>query len=366
MTGQPGNCKKKVVFFHHFSGFGGAGISLLASIDMLTDNYEVEVYIPFIQNSELEQELDKRDLRVTYYSSKLSLFSIYSGGSKLYDIRFWLRWLSFFNNKNQVEAAVKSNPAAIFAVNSLTLCHFSLFLKNVKSVCFVRETAIKGPFYFIQKHLLKSFSKVLYISKYDQSKWEISNSDVLYNSYEPEAMDVINDNVDKQDYVNILYLGGDSKLKGFGVLKRILLASNSLRVRFVVCGEVSDVNREFLQQFHNVSCKGLLLNVRDAYTNSDIVFLPFLKPHQARPIFEAGAYSKPVIVPNFDCFSEFVTNNKNGYVYKDLRGLLSIIESISHNKKGLLQSGNLNKGVFLKNHMFSANRERLREIIGSL
>jgi glycosyltransferase involved in cell wall biosynthesis len=101
---------------------------------------------------------------------------------------------------------------------------------------------------------------------------------------------------------------------------------------------------------------------------SDVIIFPVIKVHQGRPIFEAGFHNKPVIVPSFDNFKEYVKDGFNGLVYykSSSKSLASIFDSIHNQKTLLIQMGKHNREMSLKNHSKLEAEEKILNLFDSL
>ena len=78
----------------------------------------------------------------------------------------------------------------------------------------------------------------------------------------------------------------------------------------------------------NIEFIGEKSDLSEVYEKSDLLVFPMTKPHQSRPAFEIGLYSKPVIITKFDNIEEYFTENVNALVFKnnDIKNLAEKIK----------------------------------------
>ena len=77
---------------------------------------------------------------------------------------------------------------------------------------------------------------------------------------------------------------------------------------------------------------------------SDMVVFPAIRPHQARPAFEAGAMAKPIIASQFDCLKESITDRVNGLFFppENPQALAKVIIELANSKELVATMGQKN------------------------
>tara|TARA_B110000902_G_scaffold255273_1_gene320407 strand:- start:658 stop:1038 length:381 start_codon:yes stop_codon:yes gene_type:complete len=106
---------------------------------------------------------------------------------------------------------------------------------------------------------------------------------------------------------------------------------------------------------------GELDSLSEQYASSDVVFLPIEKPHQQRSIFEAGLFCKPVIVPNFDCLVEGVTDGVSGFLYQseDTYSAIKAFERLHCDRSLIGKMGLKGNERAVENHSFKVYQQTL-------
>ncbi|MGG0283592.1 glycosyltransferase family 4 protein [Peribacillus butanolivorans] len=391
---------KKVFIIHHSGNIGGAGVSLfhiVNSIKSMREKYTVEVYCPSSPPSICDW-LEANNIKVIKAQSTPILFNHYNGCNKFVLGRFSLKNIKDIAAKKgwqEIKNAIEISKPDIVAVNSMTLCWMGSLIKEmgIKVICFHRETYAKGLFgvrsEYIKKCLKRNFDGVCFISNHDSEvSGELSG-----------IGEVITDKVDLDLYkfkdkkelrgklginiksFNIAYVGGISKLKGAHVIIKALanIKNDNIRVVFLQYNSQKRLKtiKDCKNLYHKIKFaigfdyEANLLKLIDRHnlwhridffppvTNpekyilaSDIVVFPSIKPHQARPIYEAGAARKPIIITNFNQTSEFtkdgfncLTFSKENYI--ELSKKINILNKNKDLYNRLLQN---NYKQTIKNH----------------
>ena len=87
--------------------------------------------------------------------------------------------------------------------------------------------------------------------------------------------------------------------------------------------------------------------------------------HQARPVYEAGRYALPVIVPDYENFEGSVTDGENGLVYQkgNVSDLADKITRLAGDRRLREYLGGNNKIKTLKYHEEKVIRELMEKVI---
>ena len=359
---------KKITFIHHFGGLGGAGKSLINNILLLSENYDITVILPK-KPTEIHNEIAKiKNVKILKFIFIPSL-PIYSGGLRFYDPRFLIHMIKSFYFASNFVSLIKKTEPDFLVVNSIITSWLSCYFKDVKSICFIRETFLNSPFKKLQKSFLNNFTKVVFISKYDSSVWNLDTQNyVIQNYFEPDNHyllsasndDISNSNLDDNSinsFLKILFLGGTSYIKGFYfLLLAILKTKHKHKIELVVLGnsnkKIASIVNFLFKRSLKIVFHGNVQNVSVFYSYCDLVIFPVVKVHQGRPIFEAGFFKKPVLVPNYDNFTEYVEHDFNGLVYNrhSISSLSLILDNLALNKSVLESLGNNNYLLSSGNH----------------
>lgn len=348
---------KRILFLHHCGARGGAGI-MLANIIRALDpqKYQSLVVSPpgdALRDFELagaEVRVAPRPVHIFRHASGLSWPAWsprFLTGAILQqrDIGFWERYF-------------RESGADIVHLNSLVLAPVAVAARRagIPAVCLFQETMVRGTFGLRTawlRHLLSTqMAAVVFISEYDrrQARCCASITEVIPNWVDLGAFDRSLPRADARERLGlpgnaevVLFLGGVSQVKGTLVL---LQAADILRKRPELlvliggyCGSVGQENApaplwvrlrrllrmrcaERIAEFHSgmvhrerVRFVGMLDDVVPYYAAADVVVFPAMYPHQARPVLEAGAMARPVVVSDFECTREFVVPGRNGLVF---------------------------------------------------
>ena len=113
-------------------------------------------------------------------------------------------------------------------------------------------------------------------------------------------------------------------------------------------------NHKYASKVHMV---GRQSNMSNCYAAADVLVFPMRSAHQARPIFEAGYFSIPVVISDFPNIKEDVLNDVNGMVFcpGDSKDLASKLEQLALDKTLRVKLGIKNKEMFQKNHSGQIN-----------
>jgi glycosyltransferase involved in cell wall biosynthesis len=120
--------------------------------------------------------------------------------------------------------------------------------------------------------------------------------------------------------------------------------------------------------YHRIRFVGMQAIIPRLYAASDILVFPATKPHQSRPVIEAGAMAKPVIVPDFPETREFVQHGINGLTYRpgDTISLANEIRKLISNRKLAKFIGEKNYYNTYKNHNEAINAVKFRQVFTKL
>ena len=248
----------------------------------------------------------------------------------------------------------KSLTAETICLCSLVLAPMAMAARRAgkKVVCLVQETGIRGACGLRTAWLRHTLSKyahaTIFISEYDKLFWRVKTPivEVVANWVDIKKFDAHYSKVLARNQVGIpldarvvLFMGGVCEIKGTSVLlKAIDLMEDTPNVLCVIAGYQDDTVRTGLPKANKIwrrfrgivstdyhkrvkgliqSCNlekrllftGVVGNVVPLYAASDIVVFPAVRPHQARPLIEAGAMAKPVIISDFSNIREYAKNN---------------------------------------------------------
>ncbi len=398
--------KKKILIIHHSGVIGGAGVTVYNTIMALQDDYDVVIYCPS-NPSDFSEYLMERDINVKTFDFPVGSIHYYSGGSPVLSPGFINGIVNIIKYRKRWDCILKTeNPELVIADSKILAGMVFAFRKNnQKSVCYVQETRKKSILNIwnnIQRGLLDKFNGVVFISKYDQDMESLKKAQsivvpnfISINSFKPnkgrsEACKHFN--VDPNSF-NILFVGGMLRIKGFDIAVNSLKYLKDLNVKLIVAGdsefhykhEKSIYSRlyNFLKGRYEKSINqiitdnnlqssiikiGVQKDMTDVYTLADVLIFPATTPHQARPVFEAGAMKVPAIMPDFDNTLEYISHGVNGLIFKrkDPRSLADNIKILIKDEKYRKHLGEKNYEYTLINHTKDTSEKLLKEMIGEI
>ncbi len=359
---------KNILFIHHYGGYGGAGISLINNIEMLKDDYRITVILPSYPD-DMRNELLRLNVKVIEFNDVIGTVPIYSGGSDFWKPSMYKSIFKIFGFNKFLNKIIKTDNYDFVFVNSITLFWVGL-KKNIqfeKLGCFVRETRDKRKKIsniLIKKILNKYFSKIFFISEFDKKTYEDRRSKSKYY--------LINDCMKKVNFIksknknslNLLFLGGYQKIKGLDILLKALNYLNNKDIKLSIAGD-TEIKSSYANKIHksintlnkkgmNIKVIGTVKNASDMYNDTDILIFPSRKPHQSRPLFEAGFYKIPVIITENEIVNERIENGFNGFKFeaRNFKSLSRKIKLFIKNPNLVNKLGENNYELSLKNHNF--------------
>jgi len=291
----------------------------------------------------------------------------------------------------------------IVHINAVTLAPMAWSAKaaGASVVCLVQETAVHGLFGIRSKWLRHILSRwmdaVVYISEYDKRAWggNAPSVEVVPNWIDFDKFDKTILQADSRRAMGfplnakiILFMGGVEQIKGtLPLLKALTFLSDVESLMLVIAGynEPYDMSGlSALQRIHIMSRRifgldyhekvfnfvkkhklknrvqfvGMTKNVVPLYAAADVIVFPAISPHQARPVLEAGAMGKPVVVSDFKNLAEFVQNENTGLTVPpgDAGALAAALRRIldDSNLAAKLGDGNFKLALEKHNHIINA------------
>ena len=304
-------------------------------------------------------------ITVKSYGRRIGAVTYYSGGDSILSPRFLYRLSLIPKQWKTWNKYIRECSPDTVIVNSKILCWMSMLseVKKRNSICFVRETMNGKSSFFLNKiisKLLSRYDKVIFLSEYDRKKEGLlpSKTQVVHNYVDESQYDIYITRREaseklglKNDTFHILYVGGVSEMKGFDIAVRAALKSGE-NIELISAGNnfddafksSSNSMFEYARKWQNfvkendknnqIHMVGRQKNMSACYSACDVLLFPMRSPHQSRPAFEAGYFSKPVIITDFENISEFVRNNDNGFTVRadDVDEIVKIIKKLASDK----------------------------------
>ncbi|MBQ8164554.1 MAG: TDP-N-acetylfucosamine:lipid II N-acetylfucosaminyltransferase [Clostridia bacterium] len=362
--------KRNITIIHHCGNIGGAGRSLIQTAKMLENEYNVTVLCP--EGSDMQKLLMDSGISAVAYANKLGGIEYYSGGPAVLSRTYAKQALRRNPSWKEVKPLIAQTKPDVVMLNSITLSFMIPKIKketSAKAICFVRETFPEnGKKSFFKKYcaLLNQADGVFFISDYDRLKFNLNikypitvkNSvpDSFFDSYDRnEALNELGIEPSENAFY-VLYAGGSDRLKGIDILENAVSQLDG-KVHLLIAG---DDKENFSVSFKATAKKyngrihfiGMVRDMRKAYAACDALVFPSVKPHQARPAFEAGCFMKPVIISDFKQTNECVKDGCNGLCFApcDSLSLAEKINTLAKDEKLCRKLGENNRAVSENNH----------------
>lgn len=398
----------KIMIVHHFGQLGGGTNSCFDICRMLVeDAHDVVVAIPNPSASVVEMA---RNTKVKLIATPvkavcLSCHNADSGTAKtiakfVLSLRHIGYWKQLFQKEQPDLLMLNSSVQGPLVCLARQL--------GIKTLCFIRETIREKDTSLWQqanKKLLSMADGLAFLTDYDRTSWNISGNGK--QTVIPDIVDETrfglsaeltdgNDNGCNPEEKYLLYLGGLSAEKGALDLLHAfhICAQQNKELHLVILGDTSGANFSKLgilqrlwrrkQKHYHEACKkelatieheygrirvvGLVKDVSSWYKKASLVIFPVKKVHQARPVYEAGLFYKPILVPDYENFRDNVKNGYNGLLYQKnnvddmARKILHLIED----DELLRRMGLNNHQMYQEGHTYHVVRKELSEFVNDL
>lgn len=391
----------KITIIHHSGIIGGAGVSLVNVIKTLAPHHQITVLVSdspddiFRILKELQKELN---FDVESYGARIGALTYYSGGDSVFSPRYLYRGALIAKQWSYWDKKIKELNPEVVIVNSIILAWMGSIpeIRKRKSICFIRETINGNRSSIVNTiiaKLLNRFTKTVFLSDYDRQSWNYpkEKSEIIRDFISPGSLDnsihrcTASDKLGlEEETFHVLYVGGVSNMKGFDLaVKAVLKLNEFLPTELVVAGVNFDDRRAMargqLSKYEEEVKKiiedspyssrirmiGRQNDMSLCYAASDALVFPMRKPHQARPIFEAGYFSMPVVISDFPNIWENLKSGENGMLFKpgDVVSLLEALKVLAENPKMREMMGRQNREMTIENHLIQKANRALKDLI---
>lgn len=364
----------KVLIINHWGGIAGGNVSLMQianAIKTMDNKYDLKVLCPDSPPDMIEW-LNENNVDTISCKRNIAIFNHYSGSDNfILSIRSILNIIEVFKKKGYLEVidATKNYDPDLVVINSMTLLWLGPIIRNLgyEVACFHRETYARGLFGIrtkIMKTVLAKYFHLAFISKndmYETGKTKFIK-DIITDKVDVNVYHKIKESNIRKNHNNtleILYLGGMSRLKGAKVIVKALILLKQYNVKLVFLKYNPDQNNNITNKFNirkliklmkidyessvikiinrnklwkNIEFHDTVKNPENFIINADMIVFPSTKPHQSRPLYEAGIAEVPFVISDFKQTREFTINKYNCLTfkpnnYKDLaRTIIGLIE----------------------------------------
>jgi hypothetical protein len=219
------NKRKKILFIHHATGWGGAPNSMISLINQLSkDDFEIKVLL--LKNSIVAEKLEQYKINFEvadsiFYKKFYQYFTHSEAG--------YLRWFHFFkffklsliwilSRYYFAKRELQNHDFDIVHLNSSVLTDWLASANELgKCIIHIREPFRKGKIDilhpFFKRQMRKYAHHIIAISQDNANRIKLPDkTTIVYNNIIINNLDVIEDSYSSR---KVLYLGGDAKIKGF-------------------------------------------------------------------------------------------------------------------------------------------------------
>lgn len=352
--------KIKILYIHHGSGIGGAPISLLNLIRNL-NNDRFEVKVCFLQDGEAEKLFQNNKIITDTVNGCLPYFAHLKSEKThwIYFYRYFRIFWVWIRTANTIAPTyLKKQDFDILHLNSHALTAWAAAGKKMgKPVILHNREAISQGYFGLRRFILRRLisstcDHVVNINNDNLKRLNLPKiSSIVYNFVDiPSKFRQPMEN--KKTKKNILYLGGQSTIKGFNVVADSLkYLAPDIVIQFAGNYGNLEKNTSWLIKIKNLiklnfygntyislnkiinasnaEILGLLKNPYVAIDECDILITPFIFEHFSRPAMESFAYGKPVIGTNILGMEEIIDDGVNGILIEK-NNSKSLAEAINY------------------------------------
>lgn len=398
----------KILVIQHTDMIGGSlngAIELVRSLYELNRNDQIDFYVQSTYKGR-EEIYQNYGIRVLDNDLKVTTFDYFNGGNGL--ARTLLKYCMTYKYKKEWKLFLNREKYDLVILNTSVLwplCN-AINKSGAKCICYIRETVKGSVNSFINRQIrnkLSKCTKLFFLTEFDRRKWDVHLSkekqfvlpecvnlpNTLYNKKsEREKLSLDNDTF------YVLFMGGMQKIKGAEIIvkamKIIKDKGYSGKVCLLILGESGTEILNFVYKFkyfskvlyqkkvndyikkhtlNDVIIKcGYQRNIYEWLAASDVVVFPVTSVHQARPIYEAGAVERSIILPDFPNYEDNLINGFNGVTFEkgNAESLSNRIIEMYNNKAFLEQLGKNNYQMTKIKHSRNNITEILKKTVYSV
>lgn len=362
---------KRILFIHHGSHDGGAPLSMLYTMQGLRNagyNPVVAIIRPLKQLHDLYNNHGFETIE-TPWMPRFLTFSASEG--KRYNPIMWKgvfdAWKKWKVAKTKLKALIKKENIDIVHLNSASLSNPASALMEIDFpfVWHVREHGPKhkGRRYRFISDRLKKAKHVIFLSKAEQKSWvgDSEHGTIVHNFVDFAKFSNSNHVHDMKKSLGIsnekriiLYVGGIQKHKGILTLLKTLAILKTSSTEPILClmphaefdinNPVSRLERRASEIIKKEELDEMILllpfnpNIVPLFAVCDLLVFPATVPHFARPVVEASAMRKPVVVSNISPMEEQVKDGVTGLLARcndEIDFANKIVDILSDKEKAL-------------------------------
>ncbi len=350
--------KKDILFIHHQPVISGSIQSLLLLINYLKKN-NFNIKVLFLQTEGNALPLFKKAGIEYFTNNDITTYAhAYGAYRKFLTKKPWqpitLLIKTFYSVKKAREILNQHNPNLIY-LNSSVLIPFAIAAKqlNIKVIWHLREQIHDGIIGIRKKiiqYLFRNYAtKIISISKVNANSLGLNNIEVIYNSVDFNIFNHQLNNKEWEEKYNlkdkivVSFVGGNLQSKGADIFINTAVQLKKVygdKILFILSGNFNTNSKGYQNKIDrfvlnsiesnnmldSVIFTGVLNNISNLLSVSNILVWSANVPHFARPILEAMAMGVPVVATNFQSSQEIITNEKDGLLAE--KNYLSFAKSI--------------------------------------
>ncbi len=392
---------KKILVLHHSGAIGGGGVAMLNILGALKNmGYDVEVICPS-EPSYILDEINAVGIKAEGMFDKNWCYPHFNGQHySAIDPRYIKRWRHIKRSGETVQDLIAKKSPDIVIFNSMTIAWMGEYVpKGIKTICFDRETLPsngKGIRSERIKKWLRGMTKSVFLSEYDRKEaGGCENFCVITDKVNiAKFVDMPDDFKAKCsrkldfDKRSILYTGGMWHVKGaHTALKMMHHLNDDYQLIFLQYtppkerpNDIKTNIRSILGMDYEGDVLDLLQGIEEKvkffpaqkdmaplYSAADIIIFPSTEPHQAMPVYEAGASCKPCIVSDFPNTAEFAKDGVNVLTFKpqDDEDLAKCVERLC-DKELYYKLANNGHEMCIKNHNIETLEKEIHDLLQSI
>jgi glycosyltransferase involved in cell wall biosynthesis len=336
----------RILFVHHAVGWGGAPnsmIKLIRGLDPAKYDCEVLLLKHSIVASKLHENNIKFSIAKSTFYKKYYKYFIHSeaGYVKWYQFyTFILLSISWLLSRHYfAKKELENKKFDIIHLNSSVLTDWLKPAKRKgKVIIHVREPFRKGKldmvYSFFKCQINKYADQVIAISQDNADRIGLpQKTNIIYNF---EDFSLGSPNLNSYNSKKVLYMGGDSSIKGYYTLINALdYINDDVTIYFCgsfsIKGEHNKIIKKIIKGIFRIGKKkkdainkmrshnnivelGMISDVHKYLDEVCCLVSPFTVPHFSRPVIEGYFHSKPAIGTNVKGMDEIIIHGQNGLI----------------------------------------------------